>query len=177
MVKLARYDDPGTARFVTFSCYHNYNLLISEFALDTFVKCLESTKQKYSFRLLGYVLMPNHVHVVIVPPNNVRLSRIISEIKSLSGRTILQNWRAKNYKILSRLLQSRDGQVRHAFWQRRYYDHNCRTTEKAIEKIKYCHKNPVRAGLVEKPEDWKWSSYRFYYGMDNVVLQIDRIAL
>ena len=48
------------------------------------------------------------------------------------------------------------------FWQPRFYDFNVFTAKKQIEKLKYMHRNPVVRGLVERPEDWRWSSYRFY---------------
>jgi REP element-mobilizing transposase RayT len=48
------------------------------------------------------------------------------------------------------------------FWQTRFYDFNVRTEKKRVEKLRYMHRNPVQRGLVAKPEDWRWSSYRFY---------------
>ena len=48
------------------------------------------------------------------------------------------------------------------FWQARYYDFNVWTAKKRIEKLRYLHRNPVKRGLVEKPEDWPWSSFRHY---------------
>jgi hypothetical protein len=48
------------------------------------------------------------------------------------------------------------------FWQKRYYDFNIRNYPQFVEKLKYIHRNPVRAGLCERPEDWEWSSFRHY---------------
>jgi putative transposase len=48
------------------------------------------------------------------------------------------------------------------FWQARYYDFNVFTQEKRLEKLNYMHWNPVKSGLVEKPEDWLWSSVHYY---------------
>jgi putative transposase len=59
----------------------------------------------------------------------------------------------------SRILKQR-GSVQ--FWQRRYYDFNVHSEEKRVEKLKYMHRNPVKRGLLEKPEDWPWSSFRHY---------------
>ena len=49
-----------------------------------------------------------------------------------------------------------------SFWQARFYDFNIWTTKKRMEKLRYMHRNPVNRGLVESPEQWRWSSYRFY---------------
>jgi REP element-mobilizing transposase RayT len=51
---------------------------------------------------------------------------------------------------------------RRAFWQARSYDFNVWTTHKRVEKLRYMHRNPVERGLVDAPEQWRWSSYRFY---------------
>ena len=48
------------------------------------------------------------------------------------------------------------------FWQRRYYDFNVWTERKRTEKLRYMHRNPVKRGLVTEPEQWKWSSFRYY---------------
>jgi len=49
-----------------------------------------------------------------------------------------------------------------AFWQARFYDFNVWTTKKHVQKLRYMHRNPVKRGLVESPEQWRWSSYRFH---------------
>jgi putative transposase len=49
--------------------------------------------------------------------------------------------------------------ARTQFWQTRYYDFNVFTQPKFVEKLQYIHRNPVERGLVEKPEDWPWSSF------------------
>ena len=59
---------------------------------------------------------------------------------------------------LSVSVQSRE----RPFWQARYYDFNVNTEEKRVQKLRYMHRNPVRRGLAEKPEDWAWSSFRHY---------------
>jgi putative transposase len=48
------------------------------------------------------------------------------------------------------------------FWQKRYYDFNIRDYPQFVEKLRYIHRNPVKAGLCERPEDWEWSSFRHY---------------
>jgi putative transposase len=48
------------------------------------------------------------------------------------------------------------------FWPARYYDFNVHSEEKRVEKLRYMHRNPVRRGLVARPEEWRWSSFRHY---------------
>ena len=52
------------------------------------------------------------------------------------------------------------------FWQRRFYDFNVWSHKKRREKLEYMHSNPVKRGLVRRPQDWPWSSYAFYAGED-----------
>ena len=56
----------------------------------------------------------------------------------------------------------RDAATRRVFWQARFYDFNVWATKKRVEKLRYMHRNPLKRGLVELPEQWCWSSYRFY---------------
>jgi putative transposase len=161
MTKLRHYDDWGTARFVTFSCYRRLPVLRDDRAKEILVKYLHVVREKHQFKLFGYVIMPEHVHLVIYPPEGMKLGLVIREIKSRS---------TKEYFAESEVAPAGAQRV---FWQRRCYDHNCRTPEATLEKIRYCHHNPVQRSLVSDPGKWKWSSYNWYQGEKNVPLKMD----
>ena len=94
----------------------------------------------YQFEVIGYVVMPEHVHLLLSEPGKDLLSVALQALKiSVSKRA--------------------EGRP---FWQARYYDFNVFTEAKRIEKLNYMHWNPVKRGLVERPEDWLWSSCRYY---------------
>jgi putative transposase len=126
--------------FITFSCYHRLPYLGGAEAKALFESALERIRRRHSFVVAGYVVMPEHVHLLVSEPERSGLSLAIKSIK------------------LSVALRRRE----RPFWQARYYDFNVFTEEKRIEKLRYMHRNPVVRGLVEKPEDWAWSSYRHY---------------
>ena len=176
MTKLRHFDNWGTARFVTFCCYHRYQLLNESFAKKSFIKNLIKIREKYNIKLYGYVLMPEHVHLVLHPPEGLELGKIIGQLKALTSREVLSYMRDRKSKILKSLKVVRGGQEINVFWQSRCYDHNCRLPETVIEKIEYCHKNPVVRGLVKSPADWIWSSYNYYNGQDDVLVGMDEIA-
>lgn len=88
----------------------------------------------------GYVVMPEHVHLLVSEPLDGTLARALQALK------------------LSVAVQSRERPL----WQRRYYDFNVHNKQKRVEKLRYMHRNPVARGLVSKPEDWPWSSFRHY---------------
>jgi len=140
MTKLKHYDNLGTARFVTFSCYYRLPSLNNPGAKEIVIEELDRARTKHGFRLLGYVLMPDHAHLVLFPPEGMELGLVIREIKSRSAR---------RYFATAQIGAS----GRRVFWQRRCYDHNCRTPETVREKIEYCHNNPVKRGLVSHPSE------------------------
>jgi len=172
MPLLRHYDHLGTARFVTFSCYHRYQLLTDNHDICIVLKRLDLMCRDNAIRILGYVIMPEHVHFVLHPPDEVRIGAVVGQLKSRSARQILARWKEKPDSRLRKLLKPRTtGEYR--FWQSRCYDHNCRTPETVREKIDYCHKNPVKRGLVSSMADWRWSSYGWYNGADDVALEMD----
>lgn len=96
------------------------------------------------YELHAWTIMPNHVHVVVTPLRNHTLS------------DILQSWKSYTATKANRLLD-RAGQ---SFWQRESYDHLVRD-EKELERVcTYTINNPVRAGLCERAEDWRFGSAR-----------------
>ena len=179
MTKLRHYDHLGTARFVTFSCYHRYPLLREEATIRILLEDVRRIREDYQIKIYGYVVMPEHVHLVLHPADGIRLGAVIGRLKGLSSLQI-QSSCAKSRPVLSTGTSLsaafpvvRDGRVKNVFWQRRCYDHNCRTPESVIEKIEYCHNNPVKRGLVSDPAQWPWSSFNWYQGMNSVPPEMD----
>ncbi len=140
---LIRYQKCGAFHFLTFSCYHRLPLLNSRKAYRIFEQELETVRRRYCFLVLGYVLMPEHVHLLVSEPGIASLSTAIQVLKQQISRKLKPDGLAQ-------------------FWQTRYYDFNVWSEEKRAEKLGYMHRNPVRRGLAAKPEDWPWSSFRHY---------------
>jgi putative transposase len=143
MAKLVRYQQCGCFHFVTFSCYRRQPLLGTETAYSVFEHELEAVRVRYGFVVAGYVLMPEHIHLLVGEPRRSSLSVALQVLKQQTSRKLKQR-----------------GAIQ--FWQRRYYDFNVHNEETRVEKLRYMHRNPVKRGLVEKPEDWPWSSFRHY---------------
>ena len=165
MTRLRHYDQSGTARFVTFSTYRRLRALDGDQLKLIVIDELKSLRVKYGIKIHGFVLMPDHVHLVLHPPGGHELGRLIGQLKSLSAR---------RYFAEQNSLPDAETRI---LWQRRSYDHNCRDTESVIEKINYCHNNPVKKGLVAEPGEWRWSSYNWYQGEVDVPLEIDAVEL
>ena len=147
---LKRYQQARDLHFVTFSCYGRQPLLESERAKGIFEQALEQTRRQYGFWVTGYVIMPEHVHLLVSEPERATLARALQALKQSVARRLI-------------------GDERH-FWHARYYDFNVYTRAKRIEKLRYMHRNPVKRGLVKEPQDWRWSSFRHYLtGAEGVV--------
>ncbi len=95
----------------------------------------------------GYVVMPEHFHLLMTEPELGDPSVVMKVIKERFSRKLRVAGAATEPVPL---------------WQKRFHDFNVWTEEKQVEKLRYIHRNPVKRGLVEKPELWKWSSFRFY---------------
>ncbi len=137
---LIRVQRAGDFHFVTFSCYHRLAHLETHAARSLFERSLEAMRARYEFFIAGYVVMPEHVHLLLSEPRRVLLARALQALK------------------LSVAVQCRE----RPFWQARYYDFNVYTHAKDTEKLCYIHRNPVVRGLVAKPEEWAWSSFRHW---------------
>jgi putative transposase len=137
---LRRYQQAKDLHFITFSCYRRQPKLGTPSACAVFEGSLERTRHRYRFCVIGYVVMPEHVHLLVSEPEQSSLATALQALK----------------QSVSRILALRQVEP---FWQARYYDFNVWSEKKHVEKLRYIHRNPVVRGLVEKPEQWQWSSF------------------
>jgi putative transposase len=140
--RLKRYQHEGHYHAINFCCYRHLPYLNDDPSRILFEQTLERIRQRHQFFLFGYVIMPDHIHLLLTEPKAHSLATTIGVLKAET----------------SKLLKGKRAQ----FWQTRYYDFNILTDKKYTEKLRYIHRNPVEEGLVEKPEDWPWSSFRHY---------------
>jgi putative transposase len=171
-----RFDSPGDAHCLTFSCFHRLPLFTRPRSCQWMLAALDLGRCKKQFDLWAYVVMPEHAHVVLLPRDGTSISRILTTIKQSVSKTALR-WLHENAPgFLARLEEiQHDGRRVHRFWQRGGgYDRNLRTTADIHEKIAYVHNNPVRRGLAATPEAWPWSSaWAWQTGRDEPIA-IDR---
>ena len=161
---LKHFYGSGHLHYITCSCYRRMQLLSGR-RRDLFLRQLESLRVQYRFVVAGYVVMPEHVHMLVSEPQRRDLSVLIKALKQAVARRVLGAMRRRN-RLQGELFPDCPGHL----WQARFYDFNVWTEKKRIEKLRYMHRNPVARGLVKRPEDWRWSSYRAYpYGEPGIV--------
>jgi putative transposase len=127
---------------------------------DLFLWTLEAVRRQYRFVVVGYVVMPEHVHLLVSEPERRDLSVVLKALMQAAARRVLS---ARRRRCGSRQRELFPGaSVPASFWQARFYDFNVWTAKKRVEKLRYMHRNAVRRGLVTSPEQWRWSSFRAY---------------
>ena len=140
---LKRFQQSRQLHFLTFSCYRRRANFGSAQSRTIFESSLERVRRQCGLCAYGYVVMPEHVHLLMDEPARCDLARAVQSLKQSVARTLA--------------LRAAD-----SFWQARYYDFNVWSERKFMKKLRYIHRNPVQRELVERPEDWKWSSFRHY---------------
>ena len=123
------------------------------------IDALEGARRRLGFLLCGYVLMPDHWHALIWTGYPLTLSQVIHDIKKVSARR----------------LHVRRGTAG-PLWQHQFWDRFVRHAKEFTDRLTYMHINPVRKGLVPRPEDWPWSSYN-NFSLDKTVVQNCPIAI
>jgi len=151
---LKRFQQTRNSHFITFSCYKRKPKFEIAQARDTFESGLERIRTQHRMCVYGYVVMPEHVHLLVSEPENGSLAQAMQSLKQGVARRLALR-------------------AEEPFWLERYYDHNVWTERKFIEKLKYIHRNPVRRGLVARAQDWNWSSFRHYLTGEGGVVEIE----
>jgi putative transposase len=166
---LKRYYGQKHLHFLTWSCYRRRARLGSGRARNLFVKILDEVRQRYRFRLVGFVVMPDHVHLLISEPERGTPSTVVQVLKQRFSRLMRRRKRARSNLQLP--LWKEEEAPR--FWQRRFYDFDVWSEKKKGEKLHYMHNNAVKRGLVTHPKQWPRSSFTFYFGKGDCLLKID----
>jgi len=158
VVRLRRIEDCDRIFFVTTDLARNV-VALSPAECDLVLEALAVHHCPGNFLLLAYVVMPDHMHLLLAPQEQT-LPQILRDLKSKSGHEI-----------------ARRRSVPGPIWQPRYFDNIIRRVRHFWEKLDYIHQNPVEAALVGQPHEWKWSSYRFYARLGRVPIVPDPVDL
>lgn len=159
MGRIKRYFEEGYPYFITTITYKRLPIFIDEKMIKIILVTLEYFKLILEYKIYAYCVMPDHIHLVIQSMGKYDISYIMKMVKGSFAR--------KYNKITSK-----SGTV----WQERFFDEGMRNDAVLLTKIEYVHNNPVRAGMVTAPEEYKFSSYGHYFNSGNAnnsLLEID----
>ena len=181
MLRQHHYSAGSHLHFITTSTHRRVRLFDSPRFRERFIETLDQLRNEFDFRLVGYVLMPEHFHLLISPGKAHGPSRIVGSLKQRTARHIIENLKRFEEPWCRRMLEkmvlpeTAHDESTYRVWQRRFYDFNVWSESKRLEKLQYMHGNPVKRRLVANPVDWPWSSWRFYHLGDSSVLAMDRL--
>ncbi|TWT44840.1 Transposase IS200 like protein [Phycisphaerae bacterium RAS1] len=170
------WNEPGHAHELTFCCYRRYPFLRADRTRQWFLNALQMARRRFPLELWAYVIMPEHVHLLLWPTSaDVDIGAVRKAVKLAVSRRAIAHIREYHPEWLERLRVTwPDGRVEHHFWQAGGgYDRNLLREDAVWAAIDYIHANPVRRGLCRIPEDWEWSSARWYAGVRPTILEMD----
>lgn len=176
-MKLFKSNEPNTFHYVTLVTYERVAVFRSDRACEIFVRTLDEVRAIFPYKLVGYVIMPDHAHAIV---NNASgtISDWLMRVRGNSAREIL-GWLRENGHVQSlKKLALTPPQKRnhtHAVWQKDPSVIDLWSPKFIRQKLNYLHLNPVRAGLCEHPAQWKWSSCMAYlpHKPGDVPMEID----
>lgn len=148
MANRLRIDVEGYPSFVTTKTNKNIPYFRDSESAQSLIQILYFCRQKGWFYLMGFVLMPDHLHIIFMPKDK-NSSQIMHSIKSYSANEINKKLR-------------RNGNL----WQRSFWEHKIPDREILFQKIQYIYENPIRKGLCETPESYPFSSANPKYETD-----------
>jgi putative transposase len=181
--RLWRHDELGHIHFLTISCYQRLPFFDRPEIRTLVVESMADARCRLGFRWIGYVVMPEHVHWLCYPqvPGGqevIPISAILQSLKTSIGMRVKQAlrkvWathRTLGHADLDRWATATTNAK--PIWMTRGVDFNITTYDRLIQKLDYCHNNPVKRGLVGRPEAWLWCSINHYEKRGEAMLAMD----
>jgi putative transposase len=160
---------PGVLHFVTGSLLHRAPVFNQEACCQAFFGICSILREQWPCKLIAYVLMPDHVHLILNPRDG-RIKEFVGRLKSLSAKLIVETAHDINF---ARSKLDTDGSINQV-WQESFKDFPLWSSWMIWQKINYIHANPVKAGLVNTARDFRWSSFRAFYSEQNDPLAVDQ---
>ena len=167
--------EPNTFHYLTFVTFARINIFRSSDICQLFVDALNEVRAKRMFKLIAYVVMPDHVHMII-NPLHCDIELVGKEIKGIAAKKILDWLKENGHKVsLEKLKLKKAGKRNHSYsvWQKKVKSVDLWSQKFVLQKRNYVHQNPVRAGLCSHPAEWKWSSYLAYVRPDSTGVPIE----
>jgi len=156
----------GALHFVTGNFLNRVPVFKQQLCCEAFIDILRTLLNEWPCKLIAYVLMPDHTHL-IVNPKDGRIKEFTGKLKSLSARAIVQTARGIEFKF------DRE-ESSHLVWQESFKATPLWSAWMIWQKINYIHANPVKAGLMKSAKDYRWSSFRCFYSGAEVDLKVDQ---
>jgi putative transposase len=171
-----RYRIEGSVFYVTSNIYRRLPILRSPSFVLSILDSLNYYRYLYICKLLGYVIMPDHIHLLIWPQEAQVITDLMRDFKRFTLGRITRQARVEGKVEWPRSFERAGSETERAqfkVWQDSFWEQCIYTEDFLRQKLNYIHLNPVRAGLMKNPADYPYSSYRNYYLDDHQLIEID----
>jgi len=174
---LFKSKEENLVHYVTCVTFDRIPLFQRNKICSLFIDALEATRTKDPFKLIGYVIMPDHIHL-LANPIALNISKVVGRLKGRAATKILKDLRMLGcWDVLDevKLLQPLKSGQTHAVWLKDFSSIDIWSHKFIRQKLHYIHMNPVRAGFCDHPAKWLWSSYHAYFPheLGSVPIEID----
>ena len=153
----------GALHYVTGNFLGRMPVFTDDSCCQAFIDELKTLNERWPSKLIAYVLMPDHFHM-IANPRDGRIKEFIRDLKSRTAKAIVQINSRFNFP------ETDEG---HHVWQESFKGMALWSGWMIWQKINYIHANPVKGKLVRSAEDYYWSSYRSFYSRGSEPLAVD----
>jgi putative transposase len=175
MGKWKTIEHPGAAYFVTSTVVDFVVVFDQKVYFDIILENLDFYRNKYKFKLYAFVIMPEHIHLIIHPSRESQIKEIMRDFKSYTSRKLTSQLQKDGiFGILNQLKRFASPKIAHPFWTEGNRPIGIYSEKILRSKINYIHANPLRRGLVKNLDDYPYSSFRNYYLNDESLIRIDR---
>jgi len=174
---LPHFQIEGHVYYITTVVYNRLPIFTRPSFVIPLLDSLNFYRYQRAFKLLGYVIMPEHIHLILWPFGDATIPDIMRDYKKFTARRIIRQAQVEGIdEWLTAFRQAGQETERstNKVWQDSYWDTNIYTEQFLRQKLDYIHHNPVRAGLVKAPEDYAYSSYRNYVLGEEWLIEIDQ---
>ncbi|MBK9982220.1 MAG: transposase [Saprospiraceae bacterium] len=168
-------ENPANAYFLTFQVIDWVDIFSRKIYRDILLESLDFCRKEKGLKIWAYAMMTNHVHSILSAKNE-NLPDLIRDFKRFTATKIIRtiqdgpesrkDWMLKRFEFAAR---RNDRNSHHQFWTHENHAEEIITSKFLNQKMNYIHQNPVRAGWVEKPQDWLYSSARNYMGLKGLI--------
>jgi REP-associated tyrosine transposase len=171
-----RYRIEGSIYYITSVIYNRLKIFVQPSFIIPIIDSLNYYRYQYSCKILGYVIMPDHIHLLIFPQMEAALTDFMRDFKRFTSGRITRQAKVEGKKEwVDRFEQagSETERAEYKVWQDSFWEQMIYSENFLKQRLNYIHLNPVRAGMVKDAADYLYSSYRNYYLNDRQLIEID----
>lgn len=171
-----RYRIEGSIFYITGNVYNRLCIFKRPSFIIPIIDSLNYYRYQYACKLIGYVIMPDHIHLLIWPQDAKIVTDFMRDFKRFTSGRITRQAKVQGKKEWIECFEqagSKTERAEYKVWQDSFWEQNIYTEDFLKQKLNYIHLNPIRAGIVKDVGDYPYSSYRNYYADDHQLIEID----